>query len=121
MKAVDDHKLPILNYDAQPMRRRGKFNNFLDKMKLVLTSIRQTKDALKNPAQLTKPKTSAANHALFRLLCAQVDNYLRAQLQEMILDNGSKDGFAALIRLRAMFADTDDMDHCQHAMNVNMP
>ena len=119
-KAVYSCKLPILNCYAQPMRRRGKFNNFLNKLKLALTSVCQTKEALKNPAQPTKPKTPAANHALFRLLCAQVDNCLRAQLQVMILNNGSEDGFAALICLRAMFADTDDMDYCQHAMNTLM-
>ena len=89
-------------------------------LKLALTSVCQTKEALKNPAQPTKPKTPAANHALFRLLCAQVDNCLQAQLQVMILNNGSEDGFAALICLRAMFADTDDMDYCQHAMNTLM-
>ena len=33
IKAVDDYKLPVLNCNAQPMRRRGKFNNFLDKLK----------------------------------------------------------------------------------------
>ena len=76
MKAVDNYKFPVLNCKAQPMRRRGKFNNFLDKLKLVLTSVCQTKDALKNPAQPLKPKTPEANHALFRLLYAQVDDYL---------------------------------------------
>ena len=39
MKAVNDYQLPVFNYDPSPTRRRGKFNHFFEKLKLVTSSV----------------------------------------------------------------------------------
>ena len=64
MQAVNDYQLPVLNYDPSPSRRRGKFNHFLEKLKLVTSAVRQTKNVLSNPAKPRPPKRKAANQGV---------------------------------------------------------
>ena len=110
MKAVESYHLPTLNYDQNPVRRRGKFNHFLDKLKLVTSGVKETRKLL---TDTTKPKRPSknANLALFRILCARVDGYLRNQLQDMSFNDKEENGYKALLLLQSLFADKEDMDY----------
>ena len=118
MKGVQSYDLPVLNYDSIPARRRGKFNAFLDKLKLVTSSVKQTRKFLADPSNPRQPKTKNANMALYRVLCAKMDTYLTSQLQQFTIDHGKEDGYASLLFLRRLFADKDDLDYQQHTMST---
>ena len=70
MKGADSYSLHTLDYHPHKSRRRTKFNAFLDKLKLVTSSVRQTKKLLSDPANPVALKHVGANKALFRMLCA---------------------------------------------------
>lgn len=110
MKAADSYQLPVLNYDQSPIRRRGKFGHFLDKLKLVTSGVRETRKILTDTTTPKRPSKEASK-ALFRVLCARVDSYLRNQLQETAHLDGIEDGYAALMHLRSLFADQEDEDY----------
>ena len=118
MKAAVDYDLPILNYDADPHRRRGKYNHFLDKLKLVTSSVRQTRSILSDPNLPSPPKSRSANQALFRVICAKVEPHIRNQLIEMSDDQSPEDGFEALMLMRSLFADDKDHDFVRNTLNI---
>ena len=117
MKSVESFGLPSLNYNPDPSRRRGEYITFIEKLKLVLSTVKQTKKVLSSVSDVKEPKTQSANVALFRVICAQVDGYLRHQLQEIQVSTGKEDGCAALLLLRDLFADASDMDDQIYALN----
>ena len=117
MKAVESHKLPILDYKSEPSRRRGSFIRFLDRLKLVTSSVSETLDVLSNPGAPVRPSTRNANKALFRVLCARVDSCLVGQLHELQSRRRKEDGYSALKMLRSLFADTDNQDYNELALN----
>ena len=118
VKAVNDYQLPVLNYDPSPSRRRGKFNHFLEKLKLVTSAVRQTKNVLSNPAKPRPPKRKAANQALYRVLCSRTEQYVRTQLNQLTEQLGREDGHQAVLLLRKLHADQNDLDYQQHAINA---
>ena len=63
MKAANDYALPALDYSDIPARRRAKHTTFLDKLKMVTSSVRQTKDVLTKITKPKPPKTKQANQA----------------------------------------------------------
>ena len=117
MKAVGSYDLPVLDYKPQPIRRRGSFLRFLDKLKLVTSSVSETKQMLSDPGNPTKPKSQTANRALFRVLCSRVDSYLVSQLHELQSRTGSEDGYQGLMLLRSLFADAKDDDYKNTVIN----
>ena len=90
MKAVNDYQLPVLNYDPSPSRRRGKFNHFLEKLKLVISAVRQTKNVLSNPAKPRPPKRKAANQALYRVLCSKTEQHVPHAVKPANRTTGSR-------------------------------
>ena len=91
MKSVESFGLPSLNYNPDPSRQRGEYITFIEKLKLVLSTVKQTKKVLSSVSDVKEPKTQSANVALFRVICAQVDGYLRHQLQEIQVSTGRED------------------------------
>ena len=78
----------------------------------------ETRKVLSLVSDVKEPKTQSANVALFRVICARVDGYLRHQLQEIQVSTGKEDGYAALLLLRDLFADASDMDYQVYALNI---
>ena len=98
-------------------RSRFTFLNFINKLKLVLSTVAETVDMLQDPGNPTKPSTKAASQAVFRMLCARVDSYLITQLQDLAVRLGREDGYQALMLLRSFFADAEDIDYQHNIMN----
>ena len=117
MKGAYNYDLPLLSYHPNTTRRRGAYNRFIDKLKLVLSGVKETRRILKNPAKPRKPKEPNANKALFQAICAKVDSHLAGMLLDLQSTKG-EDGFEALIMLRNLFADIDDIDFQQNTYNA---
>ena len=117
MKAVDSYQLPTLDYKPHPVRRRGAFIRYLDKLKLVTSNVSETMYMLSDPGNPKPPRTKAANRAVFRVLCSRVDPYLVSQLQELQARKGKEDGYGALMLLRSLFADAEDIDYKTSILN----
>ena len=117
MKAVESYQLPVLDYKPEPARRRGAFLRFLDKLKLVTSSVYETQSMLEDIGQPQRPKTAPASKAMFRVLCARLDPYLVSQLQELQSRIKGEDGHAALLLLRALFADAENQEYKDAVMN----
>ena len=118
MKGVDSHNLHTLDYHPHPSRRRSKFNAFLDKLKLVTSSVRQTKKLLSDTSNPTPLTHKGANKAFFRMLCAKVDTQLNTKLQNLRNRLGREDGYEALLLLRKLFADVSDIDFQHEALSL---
>jgi hypothetical protein len=116
MKSADDYHLPSLNYHPVPPKRRHGFNVFMDKLKLVTSTVRETKKLLADVANPKEPKSPSANKALFRLLCAKSDAYTTSQLIDYQQRMGES-GFDALLLLRSIFAATDDPAYRKQTLN----
>ena len=117
MKAVESYQLPVLDYKPQPSRRRGAFLRFMDKLKLVTSSVGETRNMLADSGNPKAPSNKAANRAMFRVLCSRVDTYLVSQLHELQARRGHEDGFGALMLLRSLFADAEDVDYKISVLN----
>ena len=117
MKSVESFGLPSLNYNPDPSRQRGAYISFIKKLKLVLSTMKQTRKVLSSVNDVKEPKTHSANIALFCMICVRVHGYLRHQIQETQVSTGREDGYAALLLLRDLFADASDMDYQVHALN----
>ena len=100
MKGTESYNLHTLDYHPHRSRRRTKFNAFLDKLKLVTSSVRQTKKLLSDPSNPTPINHKGANKALFCMLCARVDTQLNTKLQNLRMRLGKEDGYEALLLLR---------------------
>ena len=118
MKAASDYELPALEYNDIPGKRRGRFNDFMYKLKFVTSAVRQTKNVLSDPTDPKAPKNKAANQALYRVICTKIDLYVRTQLDQLTATNGHEDGYKALLLLQDLFANKDDPDYQQHAENL---
>ena len=92
MKAANDCSLPALDCSDIPGRRRAKHTAFLDKLKMVTSGVRQTKDALSKINKPKPPKTKQANQALCRVICAKVEPCIRTQLNQLTTALGCEDG-----------------------------
>ena len=118
MKAANDHALPALDHSDIPGRRRAKHNTFLDKLKMVTSSARQTKDALSAIAKPRPPKTKQANQALHCVICTRVEPHMRTQLDQLTSTLGREDGWEASMMTQSSFADEGDEDCNQNAKNA---
>ena len=118
MKSVTNYELPVLEYSDIPGRRRARFHEFLEKLKYVTSSVRQTKDVLADTANPKKPKKKAANQALFRVLCTRVDPYMRTQLDQLTASIDGENGYKAILLIQKLFADKNDPDYKQYAENA---
>ena len=118
MKGVEAFDLPFLALSPEPMRRRKQFDSFMDRLVLVLSNVKETQNCLADKINPSPIKSNNANKALFRMLCAKVDNDLNAQLQDLRMQNQKEDGFAALMLLRQLFADTTDLDYQRDTLNT---
>ena len=67
VKSVECFGLPSLTCNPDPSRRRGAFINFVEKLKLVLITIKQTRKTLSLVNDVKEPKTHSAKIALFRM------------------------------------------------------
>ena len=118
MKAANDYGLLPLDYSDIPGRRRSKHASFLDKLKFVTSSVRQTRNVLSDITKPKPPKSKEANQALYRVICTKVEPYIRTQLDQLTATLGHEDGYQALLLLRNLFADQNDPDFKQHAENM---
>ena len=71
---------------------------------------------LVDPGNPQKLKSKSSNRALYRVLCSRVDTYLVSQLQELQARVGKEDGFSALMLLRSLFANANDIDYKESIM-----
>ena len=98
---------------------RGKFNHFLEKLKLATSAVRQTKNVLSNPAKPRPPKRKAANQALYRVLCSRTEQYVRTQLNQLTEATGSRRWISSRPNCyEKLYADQNDLDYQQHAINA---
>ena len=111
MKSADSYRITPLNYHPVPPKRRRIFHDFIDNLKLVLSTVRETKNILADVMTPQEPSSASANKALFRLLTAFSDRHTMNQLMDLQVRTGKEDGYKALILLQELFATKDDASH----------
>ena len=107
MKATNDCALPALDCSDILGRRQAEHTAFRDKLKMVTSSIRQTKDALSAVTKPRPPKTKQANQALRHVICAEVEPCIRTQLDQFASALGRKGGCKASMMTQSLLTNED--------------
>ena len=83
MKSAESYKIIPLNYHPVPPKRKQIFHDFIDILKLVLSTVQETKNILADVMMPREPTTASANKALFHLLTAFSDKHTTNQLMDL--------------------------------------
>jgi hypothetical protein len=117
MKTDEHYKVPNLVYHADQSKRRQAFGNWIDRTKLLFSTIKETRDVLQDITKIRRPTTAHADIALFRYILSKTTQFVQTSLIDLQRRTLKESGYEGLRLIELMFADPDDGPYRRKCMN----